>query len=91
MPIEISRPKKNDLRKKRILTWPIWEKEVSRFSWFYEQTEECYVIEGKAIVKTKDGNHFEFGKGDFVRFPKGLHCEWDVKEPMKKHYKLTED
>jgi hypothetical protein len=26
------------------------------------------------------------GKGDFVTFPKGLSCIWDIKEPVKKHY-----
>ncbi len=25
-------------------------------------------------------------KGDYVTFPKGLSCVWDVKEPVKKHY-----
>jgi uncharacterized protein len=86
MTIEITKPKKTELRKKGALSWPIWEKEVSRFNWFYEQTEECYVFEGKAVVRTKDGRQFEFGKGDFVRFPKGLECEWEIKEPVKKHY-----
>ncbi len=86
MSIEISRPTKTELRKKGVLTWPVWEKEVSRFDWFYEQTEECYLVEGKVIVWTKDGKRFEFGKGDFVRFPKGLECQWDIREPVKKHY-----
>ncbi len=31
-------------------------------------------------------NTKEFGKGDFVTFPKGLSCVWDIKEPVKKHY-----
>ncbi len=91
MSIEITKPKKAEIRKKGILNWPIWEKEVSRFNWFYEQTEESYILEGKAIVKTKDGSQFELGKGDFVRFPKGLECEWEIKQPVKKHYQFRDE
>jgi len=25
----------------------------------------------------------EFGKGDFVTFPKDLSCIWDIREPVK--------
>lgn len=42
--------------------------------------------EGKVVVETEDGKRVEFEKGDFVRFPKGLSCVWDIKEPVKKHY-----
>ena len=68
-----------------IKSWPIWEKEVSRFDWHYNFTEECYILEGKVVVETPDGN-VKFGKGDFVTFSKGLSCVWDIKEPVKKHY-----
>jgi uncharacterized protein len=37
-------------------------------------------------LETKDGKTVEFGKGDFVTFPKGLSCVWDIKAPVKKHY-----
>ena len=40
------------------------------------------------IVETKDGKQVAFGKGDFVTFPKGLSCVWDIKEPVKKHYRF---
>jgi uncharacterized cupin superfamily protein len=86
MPIEISRPSREEMQNKGVLSWPIWEKEASRFDWYYDETEECYLIEGKVTVKTKDGKQVEFGKGDFVRFPKGLDCEWDITVPVKKHY-----
>jgi uncharacterized protein len=36
-------------------------------------------------VETKDGK-VEFGDGDFVAFPTGLSCVWDIKEPVRKHY-----
>ena len=89
MKIKIEKPSEEEIKSQNIKSWPIWEKEVSEFDWFYESTEECYLLEGKVIVKTDDGD-VEFGKGDFVTFPKGLSCKWVVKEPVKKHYSFKE-
>lgn len=86
MDIEIKKPTPEDLEQLGVKSWPVWEKEISRFDWNYESIEECYLLEGKVIVETYDGRKFEFGKGDFVTFPEGLSCIWDIKEPVKKHY-----
>jgi uncharacterized cupin superfamily protein len=86
MKIEIKKPKKEDIEKTEVTSWPIWEKEVSRFDWFYDSVEECYLLEGEVVVEKEDGERVEFGKGDFVTFPKGLKCVWDIKVPVKKHY-----
>ncbi len=86
MKIEIKKSKKEDMEKEGVTSWPIWEKEVSRFDWHYDSIEECYLLEGKVVVETEDGERVEFGKGDFVTFPKGLSCVWDIKAPVKKHY-----
>ena len=86
MQIEISKPDKQEIERKQILSWPIWEKEISRFDWHYDSVEECYLLEGKVVVETPDGKKVEFGKGDFVTFPKGLSCIWDIREAVKKHY-----
>jgi uncharacterized cupin superfamily protein len=88
MKIEIRKPKMEDIEKEGIMSWPIWEKEISRFDWHYDETEECYLLEGKAVVETDDGEKVQFSKGDFVTFPKGLSCVWEIKEPVKKHYNL---
>lgn len=85
MKIEVKKPTQDELNKQNVSSWPIWEKEVSRFDWHYDSIEQCYLLEGKVIVETKDGS-VEFGKGDFVTFPEGLSCVWDIKEPVKKHY-----
>jgi uncharacterized cupin superfamily protein len=88
MDIEVKKLSNNELQDKGIPDWPIWEKEVSRFPWSYGQTEECYLLEGKVVVETSDGKHVEFGKGDYVKFPVGLKCTWDIKEPVRKHYQF---
>jgi len=86
MKIEIKKPKTEDMEREGVMSWPIWTKEISRFDWHYDETEECYLLEGKVVVEGEDGEKVEFGKGDFVTFPKGLSCIWDIKEPLKKHY-----
>jgi uncharacterized protein len=86
MKIDIKQRAKKDLKENGIFSWPIWEKEVSRFDWHYDSTEECYLLEGEVVVETEDGNKVEFKKGDFVTFEKGLSCTWDIKAPVKKHY-----
>ena len=88
MKIDVMKPGKKDLEERGVSSWPTWEKEVSRFDWYYEESEECYLLDGKVLVETGDGDRVEFGKGDFVTFPKGLSCVWEIKEPVRKHYRL---
>ena len=86
MKIEVEKPTEEKLKSRDVSSWPIWEKEVSRFDWHYDSTEECYLLEGQVVVETEDGESVTFGEGDFVTFPEGLSCVWDVKQPVKKHY-----
>ena len=85
MEIKVERLSPEEIERRNIRAWPIWEKEVSRFDWHYDQIEECMLLEGRVVVETKDGR-VEFGSGDFVTFPRGLSCVWDIKEAVKKHY-----
>ena len=86
MRIKIDKADKKEIEEKGILDWPIWEKEISRFDWHYDSIEECYLLEGEVVVETEDGEKVEFGEGDFVTFPEGLSCIWDIKKPVRKHY-----
>ncbi len=86
MEIKVQKLSQEQLKKIGVFAWPIWEKEVSRFPWSYDSIEECYFLEGKVTVESEDGKSVSFGKGDFVTFPKGLSCTWNVKEPVRKHY-----
>ena len=76
---------KNEIIKRGIRTWPVWEKEISRFDWSYDGVEECLILEGQVIVETEKGS-FSIQKGDFVTFKSGLKCVWDIKKPIKKFY-----
>ena len=65
--------------------WPIWECEPSKFDWTYSEEEHCFVIKGKVTVIGPE-NTVEIESGDYVIFPKGLNCIWEVQEPIKKYY-----
>jgi uncharacterized cupin superfamily protein len=86
MEIKVNKLSQEELKKKNVFSWPVWEKETSRFDWHYDCIEECYFLEGDVSVETKAGASVNFGKGDFVTFPKGLSCTWNIKKPVKKHY-----
>lgn len=84
--IKIEKLSEQDLKDRGIFNWPIWEKEVSRFDWHYDTEEQCYFLEGKLRIEPKDGEPVEIGAGDFVTFPEGLDCTWDISQDLKKHY-----
>lgn len=83
--IEIRKMTAEEARQQGVMDWPIWSKEISRFEWTYDQAEECYLLEGVVSVEAA-GQTLEIRAGDFVSFPQGLTCVWDVREPVRKHY-----
>ena len=85
MRIEIKQLSEQEINEMGIRDWPIWTKEVSKFDWYYDTKESCLILEGKIRVKT-ELEEVEVNPGDFVVFPKGLKCVWDVIEPVRKHY-----
>ena len=66
-------------------TWPIWSCEPSKFNWEYEQEEHCFIIDGKVTV-VGPKNIVNIEPGDYVIFPKGLQCIWEIHKSIKKHY-----
>ena len=68
--------------------WPIWTKDVSTFEWHYEKTETCYLLEGDVIIKPDAGDPVRLRAGDLVTFLAELSCTWEIRAPVKKHYRL---
>ncbi len=85
MKIEIKNLSEDEINQLGIKSWPVWTKEVSTFDWYYDSKEICLILEGKIRVKT-ELEEVEINPGDFVVFPKGLKCVWEVIEPIRKHY-----
>ena len=75
------------LEQKGVFRWGTWGCDVGSFPWSYGDNESCYLLAGKVTVTPTDGRPaVTFGKGDFVTFPAGMSCQWDVKEPVQKHF-----
>jgi len=81
----LERLAEDEIAKRKIESWPIWEKEVSKFDWYYDSDEKCYILDGEVVVKTDEGD-YTIKAGDFVTFKKGLKCVWDIKKGIRKHY-----
>jgi uncharacterized cupin superfamily protein len=70
-----------------VFSWGTWGCGVSKFPWTYDSNESCYLLSGQVTVTPSDGSPpATFGKGDFVTFPAGMSCTWDVTEPVQKHF-----
>jgi uncharacterized cupin superfamily protein len=69
-------------------SWPTWTKEVSTFPWAYDDQEVAYILEGEVTVTPQGGDPVSFGKGDLVTFPAGMSCTWNVRAPLRKHYRF---
>ena len=68
--------------------WPVWSCGVSTFPWTYDETETCYLLEGEVVVTPEGGEPLTIRAGDLVTFPKGLSCTWEVRSPVRKHYRI---
>jgi uncharacterized cupin superfamily protein len=79
-------PSKDEIKKTE--NWGIWEKEISKFQWSYDEPETCYILEGKAEVNDNKGNSIKFESGDMVKFEQGLECTWNILKGIKKRYKF---
>mmetsp|Transcript_22891 Transcript_22891/g.39164 ORF Transcript_22891/g.39164 Transcript_22891/m.39164 type:complete len:157 (-) Transcript_22891:320-790(-) len=83
----VSQPDDDFLKSKGVFDWGTWGCGVSKFPWSYDSTESCYLLAGKVTVTPDDGRKpATFGKGDFVTFPAGMSCTWDVTEAVNKHF-----
>lgn len=81
-------PSEARLKELGVNSWPTWSKEVSKFPWSYSEQEVAYVLEGEVVVTPNGGEPVSFGAGDLVTFPTGMSCTWEVKKPLRKHYRF---
>ena len=81
-------PGEERLRELGVSKWGIWTKEVSKFPWQYDESETCYFLEGDVIVTPEGRKPLRIGQGDLVTFPQGMSCVWDIRKPVRKHYRF---
>ena len=86
MEILVRKPTEREIEEMK--SKPVWTCGVSRFDWFYDSEEICFIIEGEVVVEYGGSKNVTITEGDYVVFPRGLSCVWDVKKPIKKHYEF---
>ena len=79
----------DELNQRGVYSWGIWEKEVSQFPWSYNGEELCYILEGEVTVTPDGGEAVTIGAGDFVTFPDGMSCHWNITAPIRKHFNFN--
>jgi uncharacterized cupin superfamily protein len=57
---EIASEKK--LKELDVESWPVWKKEVSEFSWEYDEKETYYILEGEVVVTPEKVNPWNSAK-----------------------------
>ncbi|OIW07884.1 hypothetical protein TanjilG_19985 [Lupinus angustifolius] len=82
-------PPEEKLTELGVRQWDKWGCPPSKFPWTYDSKETCYLLEGKVkVTPTGTNESVEIAAGDFVVFPKGMSCTWDVSVAVDKHYKF---
>ncbi|MDT4329957.1 cupin domain-containing protein [Methylomonas sp. MED-D] len=79
-------PSEERLQELGVSEWPIWEKEVSKFTIDFDETETAYVLDGEILVTPTGGEAVRIVPGDLVIFQAGLDSHWEVVKPLRKHY-----
>ncbi|MEH0155695.1 cupin domain-containing protein [Limibacter armeniacum] len=90
MDVEVRQLSEVEMAAKNISQWPTKSNGVSKFPHFFEHAEACYVIEGEATVTSEEHGAVKIKKGDYVVFPKGMECYWEVTSDFKKYYHIDE-
>jgi len=85
MRIEIDQLEPEELEELDVFSWPVWERDEEKFEWYYDKTEQCYIVSGEATI-VSEFETVTIKSGDFVIFPAGLECVWDIQSYITKHY-----
>ena len=84
---EKKKPTEEELNALGVYNWGVWSKNISSFPWEYDSKEIFYVLEGEADI-ISENEKISFKEGDLVTCHAGVKCTWDVKRPIKKHYRF---
>ena len=87
MKIEVEQLNVEELNELGVNEWSVWEHDEDKIEWYYDKTEQCYILEGEATI-VSEFESLTIKAGDFVTFPAGLECVWDIDSAIKKHYTL---
>lgn len=90
MNIIVKKLNEKEIEQLHLDKWFPWSCEPSVFNWEYQETEQCYFLKGHVKVWFDNENFVEIKAGDFVEFPKGLKCKWEVIQSVEKLYRFLD-
>ncbi len=61
----------------------IWECSAGKFLYAYQEDEICYILEGRAKIKSRSGV-LSIKGGDLVIFSKGEETIWNIERKIRK-------
>ncbi len=85
MKITVDQLEQDELEEMGVFSWPVWEHDEEKFEWYYDKAEKCYIKSGEATI-TSEFESITIKAGDFVVFPAGLECIWDIESAISKYY-----
>lgn len=85
MKINIENLDQEELDEIGVENWPVWEHDEDKIEWYYDKPETCYILAGEATI-VSEFESITIKPGDFVTFPAGLECVWDIDSAIKKHF-----
>ncbi len=56
----------------------------------YTENEYFRILEGRSVLRDRQGNELQLGPGDQVCIPAGFEGEWEVLEPTRKVFVIYE-
>ena len=85
MRITVDQLEQEELEDMGVYSWPVWEHDEEKFEWYYDKTEKCFITSGEATI-ISEFESITIKPGDFVVFPAGLECIWDIHSAISKRY-----
>lgn len=67
-----------------------WEAGPGCWKIRYTENEYCRILEGRSLLRDKDGNETELKAGDDLVIPAGFEGEWEVVQTTRKVYCIYE-
>jgi uncharacterized cupin superfamily protein len=64
----------------------VWQCSPGKFAVDYKVWEFCHFIRGRSIITNESGKRYELTAGDSFLLEAGFRGEWEVIEPVEKHY-----
>ena len=68
----------------------LWTSTAGKWRVRYTEHEFCHLLEGRVLLRSENGQHWEFTVGESFVVPAGFTGTWEVLEDCRKLYVIFE-